>query len=44
MAEDEYRVQGKEVNPQEVCDEYQHRDEKNGFSMKMSKDQTSSIG
>ena len=39
MAEDESRVRN-EVNPQEVCNEYQHMDKKNGFSMKMVKDQT----
>ena len=32
-------VQGNEVNPQEGCDKYQHRDKKNGFSMKILEDQ-----
>ena len=40
MAEDKSRVQGNEVNHQEFCDEYQHRDKKNGFSMKVVEDHT----
>ena len=40
MAEDKSRVQGNEVNHQEFCDEYQHRDKKNSFSMKVVEDHT----
>ena len=44
MAEDqncESRVQGNEVKPQDDCDDFQHRDENNRFSIKMAEDQTS---